>query len=411
MARTIRETRPVQTEEDIVKSYSQSPIDDAFVQNPYPFYEHARAGGGQLFFWDEFDVACTASFAAVWAILKDRRMGREAPPGFEPEKPPHQAGFWAVEDHSLLELERPRHTRLRGLILRAFTSRRIGELEPEISQLAHDLIDQIETQEFDLLKTFAEKLPVIIIARLLGVPENRADDLLNWSHAMVGMYQANRSHKAEVAAANAASEFAAFMVEYVNYRRKRPADDLITHLIAAEEDGERLTTDELITTCILLLNAGHEATVHTIGNGVRALLMAQTPPELLAPDHIDTTVEEIIRYDAPLHMFQRWAYEEIQIGNDIIKPGEKVACLLAGANRDPSRWQNPQTFDPTRPIQTNVTFGAGTHFCIGAPLARLELRTALPILFQRLPNLHLSDKPKFADKYHFHGLETLNVAR
>ncbi len=393
-----------------MKSYSQSPADNAFVQDPYPFYEHVRNADQPLFYWDEFAVACSVSYDTVWAILRDRRMGREAPPGFEPEKPPHQAGFWAIEDHSLLELERPRHTRLRGLILRAFTSRRIGALEPEISQLSHVLIDQIKDREFDLLDTFAERLPVIIIARLLGVPENRADDLLAWSHAMVGMYQANRTHKTEVAAANAASDFAAFMRDYIDYRRTHPADDLITHLIAAEEEGERLTTDELITTCILLLNAGHEATVHTIGNGVRALLMANTSPESLAPNHIDTTVEEIIRYDAPLHMFQRWAYEEIQIGEDVLKPGEKVACLLAGANRDPTRWRDPQDFDPARPIQTNATFGAGTHFCIGAPLARLELRTALPILFQRLPNLALTEEPKFAQKYHFHGLETLKVS-
>jgi unspecific monooxygenase len=394
-----------------VKSLSQSPTDDAFVQNPYPFYEKARALAGPLFYWEEYGLPCAVDYHTVWTILRDRHMGREPPPGQAPNKPPHQAGFWAVEDHSLLELEPPRHTRLRGLILRAFTSRRISELEPEIAQLAHDLIDRIDGPKFDLLSVFAQHLPVIIIARLLGVPEERADDLLAWSHDMVGMYQAGRSHASEVAAAKAAHEFADFMRDFVAFRRERPADDLITHLISAEQDGERLTTDELISTCILLLNAGHEATVHTIGNGILAMLRAGTPPDALGPGRIDQTVEEMIRYDAPLHMFQRWAFEDVQIGDHLVRSGEKVACLLAAANRDPARWQDPDVFEPARAIQTNASFGAGAHFCIGAPLARLELRTALPILLERLPNLRLADAPRYAPKYHFHGLETLMVTR
>jgi len=394
-----------------MQKFSQSPTQDAFVQNPYRFYETARASGGPLFYWQEFGIACSVSYATNWAILTDRRFGREPPKGLEPDKPAHQAAFWAVEDHSLLELEPPRHTRLRGLILRAFTSRRIKALEPEIAALCHQLLDTVQDDQFDLLSAFAQRVPVIIIARLLGIPDTRADDLLGWSHAIVGMYQAGRSHEMEVAAASAAAEFAGFMRDYVNYRRSRPADDLITHLIAAEQDGERLSTDELITTCILLLNAGHEATVHSIGNGVLALLKTGLQPEWLSADAIDQTVEEIIRFDAPVHMFQRWAYEEIELGHHTVKKGEKVACILAGANRDPARWDRADMFDPTRAIQTNVAFGAGVHFCIGAPLARLEMRTALPILFERLPGLKLAVEPRYGPTYHFHGLETLVVSR
>ena len=243
------------------------------------------------------------------------------------------------------------------------------------------------------------------------MPEGRADDLLAWSHDMVGMYQAGRSHASEVAAAQAARDFAEFMRDYVVFRRERPADDLITHLISAEQDGERLSTDELVSTCILLLNAGHEATVHTLGNGILAMLRAGVGRDALAAGCIDRTVEEMIRYDAPLHMFQRWAYEAVEIGDHVIRPGQKVACLLAAANRDPARWQDPDIFEPTRAIQTNASFGAGVHFCIGAPLARLELRTAVPVLFERLPNLGLAHEPRYAPKYHFHGLETLMVAR
>ncbi len=394
-----------------MKTYDQSPLADDFVQDPFGFYERARSGGEALFYWRDYDVACSVSFAAVSAILRDRRMGREPPPGHGPEKPDHQAGFWTVEDHSLLELEPPRHTRLRGLILRAFTSRRIAALGPEIAALSHELIDAIDGDTFDLLETFAQRLPVIIIARLLGVPENRADDLLAWSHDMVAMYQASRDHQIEATAARAASNFRAFMLEYVDYRRARPADDLITHLIAAEQDGQRLSADELISTCILLLNAGHEATVHTMANGIHALLAHGVSRNALAPENIGATIEEINRYCAPLHMFQRWAYEEIEIGRDCIKPGEKVACLLAAANRDPARWSEANRFDPLRPVQTNVTFGAGAHFCIGAPLARLELGISLPILFERMPGLRLAEAPRVASKYHFHGLERLLVTR
>jgi cytochrome P450 len=295
------------------------------------------------------------------------------------------------------------------LILRAFTSRRIAALGPEIAVLSHELLDAHEAAEFDLLPTFAQRVPVIIIARLLGIPDSHADDLLGWSHAIVGMYQAGRSHAMEIAANKAATDFADFMRNYVDYRRTRPADDLITHLIAAEEDGEKLSTDELISTCILLLNAGHEATVHSIGNGVAALLKSGVDPDWLTPANIDATVEEIIRFDAPVQMFQRWAYEDIEVGRHTFKSGDQVACILAGANRDPNRWDNPDIFDPTRPVQTNVAFGAGVHFCIGAPLARLEMRTALPILFDRLPNLKLAAEPRYAATYHFHGLEKLSL--
>ena len=217
------------------------------------------------------------------AILRDRRFGRALPPGAAPAFPDHLASFAAVEAHSMLDLEPPRHTRLRGLVLRAFTSRRIAALGPEIAALADGLLAACPA-EFDLLERFAQPLPVIVIARLLGVPEAMAPDLARWSHAMVGMYVRHRTRAAEDAAEAAASDFAAFLHGHIAARRTRPADDLITHLIAAEEDGARLSTDEMISTCILLLNAGHEATVHAAGNAVKAILEAGTAPR----DHART---------------------------------------------------------------------------------------------------------------------------
>lgn len=393
-------------------SLTQSPTAPEFVQNPYPFYERARAAG-RFFHWADYDLVCTTSAAAVNAILRDRRFGREIPADRRAPVPDHLAAFHAVEDHSMLELEPPRHTRLRALALRAFTGRRIAGLAPEIAQLSHDLIDALpQDGPFDLLPAFAQKLPVIVIARLLGVPEDRADDLLAWSHAMVGMYQAGRSRAMEEAAARAAADFAAFLRGHVEDRRHRPADDLITHLIAAEaKGGDRLTAEELIATCILLLNAGHEATVHSIGNGVRALLGHGRAADHLTPGRIEATVEEILRHDPPLHLFTRWAYEPVEVMGHHFAPGDRVGLLLAAANRDPAQWQAPARFDPGRPVRPHLSFGAGLHFCIGAPLARLELQVALPVLFARLPGLALAGKPAYADTYHFHGLAALNVIR
>lgn len=382
-------------------------MDPDFVQDPFAFYAKARVECGDMFWWQEYDMPALLSYELVSSVLRDRRFGRQAPRGHEPQKPPHQAGFWAIEDHSMLELEAPRHTRLRKLVLHAFTSRRVAALGPEIAQLAHDLARAFPDEPFDLLPTFAEKLPVIIIARLLGVPETDADQLLAWSHAMVAMYQASRDHATEVAAGHAGREFAAYIRDVIAAKRRAPADDLISQLIAAEDEGRQLSNDELIATCVLLLNAGHEATVHTIGNGVALLL---TRGQIARAAGVENLIEEIIRFDTPLHMFQRWAYEDIELGGRRIAKNSKVACLLAAANRDPARWSQADEFRPDRPIQTNASFGAGAHFCIGAPLARLELAQALPILFEVAPGLRLETPPQFANSYHFHGLKALQVS-
>lgn len=386
-----------------MKSLSQSPTDPDFVQNPYPFYEAARHAG-PFFHWADYGLACTTSAAACNAIFRDRRFGRESPLPRQIE--PHLAPFYSVEAHSMLELEPPRHTRLRGLVLRAFTSRRIAALGPEIAALSHQLIDEFPGGTFDLLPHFATKLPVIIIARLLGVPESMSGDLLQWSNAMVGMYMAGRDRNAEDRAIAATQAFTAFLRGYIETRRACPADDLITHLIAAEAEGDRLTTDELISTCILLLNAGHEATVHTIGNGVKTLLETGTQAALSNPD---PAIEEILRFDPALHMFTRWAYETVEVMGQTFHRGDQIALLLAAANRDPANWDAPATFDPTRIPKPHVSFGAGLHFCVGAPLARLELQIALPILLRRLPGVRLTEMPQYADVYHFHGLKHLMV--
>ncbi|EPX83345.1 Cytochrome P450 [Rubellimicrobium thermophilum DSM 16684] len=385
-----------------MRRLSQSPTDPAFVQDPYPFYDRARAGG-DLFWWEDYGLPCAVSHRAVSALLRDRRLGREAPSGFEPAIPPHLRPFYDIEAHSMLELEPPRHTRLRGLVLRAFTSRRIAALGPEIETLCDDLIDRFPRGPFDLLEAYGRVIPVVVIARLLGVPEERAPDLLRWSNAMVGMYQARRTRAMEDAAVQASIAFRAFVEETIARRRRQPGDDLLSALIAAEEEGHRLTTDEMVTTCILLLNAGHEATVHSLGNGAKALMQHGIR------EVDETVVEEILRWDPPLHMFTRWVYEDCDLFGFPFRRGDRVALLLGAANRDPEAYADPAGFDPARKGAAHVAFGAGIHFCVGAPLARLELLIGLRRLLARCPGLRLVAPPVYADVYHFHGLERLMV--
>jgi len=384
-----------------MKTFSQSPKDAVFVQDPYPFYDKTRETG-PLFFWEDYGLPCLTSHKEVSAALRDKRMGREAPEGFAPAIPPDLAPFYDVEAHSMLEVEPPRHTRLRGLVLRSFTSRRVAALAPVIKTLCHELLDTA-SGTFELQEVYAKPLPVIVIARLLGVPEEDRNRLLNWSNAMVAMYMAHRTAEIEAKAVKSTQEFTAYLKDHIAHKTKHPSDDLITALIDAEQDGEKLSHDEMISTCILLLNAGHEATVHSIGNATKTLL------ENNIVTVSEQTVEEALRFDSPLHMFTRWVYEDIDIAGHPFKRGDKIACLLGAANRDPAAYPNPNTFDPTRSGPTHTAFGAGIHFCVGAPLARLELLIGLQTLFERFPKLQMAQAPRYADIYHFHGLEALHL--
>ena len=388
---------------------AQSPINDDFVQNPYPFYETCLAKGGKVF-WEDYNMVSLFKYNDVSNILKDRRFGRECP---EDKKQFHRkdlAPFYELEDHSMLQLEPPKHTRLRGLVLRAFTSRKINSMAEEIEALCSQLMQNFSCNKVNILNEYANKIPVIIIARLLGVPEEMSDQLLRWSNDMVMMYQARRTEKHEERAIKASKDFSAFMRSYVEERRSKPKDDLITHLISAEENGEKLTTDELITTCILLLNAGHEATVHSLGNGIKVLLEnKKNTIDWQSKIKISQLIEEILRFDPPLHIFTRYAYDQIDLGDYTLKKGDEVALVLGATGRDKTLWSDPEYFDPNRIIKKNTAFGGGIHFCVGAALARLEMQIALPMLFTKYPKIELAEKPRYADVYHFHGLEKLLV--
>ncbi len=291
-----------------MKSLDQSPLDPDFVQNPYPFYDIAREQG-PLFHWNDYSIPCATGFSSVNDLLRDRRFGREMPADLKAETPEHLASFYALEQHSLLELEPPKHTRIHSLLVRTFTNRRVNDLALEIDQISHLLCDKINDQPFDLIKDFAEHIPVIIICRMLGVPEDMGPQLLRWSHDMVAMYQARRDRDIEDRAVTASLAFSDYIQQLMLERQKNPQNDLISHLIKARNQDEKLSEKELITTCILLLNAGHEATVHSISNAVKVLLETGQPPISFFKDEKSTlrAVDETIRFDPPLHMFTRIA--------------------------------------------------------------------------------------------------------
>ncbi|SEQ34562.1 Cytochrome P450 [Faunimonas pinastri] len=396
---------------------SQEPTDPAFVQDPYRFYRDMREAGPALF-WEEYGHWCFFDHRNVAALFRDRRFGREITHlvGREalgwPEIEPHVAPFYEVDAHSMLEREPPVHTRLRTLVNRAFVSRQVERLRPRIAALASELVDGFEGQgEVDLLAAFATPIPVTLIAELLGVPVAMAPQLLEWSHRMVAMYQFGRTRADEDAAVRATLDFVAFLKGYVTERRDRPEGDLISHLISVEAEGERLSEDELITSCILLLNAGHEATVNAIGNAVKALLEEgiDAGRAFASPEATENTVEELLRFDPPLHMFTRYALEDLEYEGIPFRTGDRVGLMLGAANRDPAVYPDPDRLWPERPKVAHTSFGGGIHFCIGAPLARLELQVALPTLFARLPQLRIVETPRYSDTYHFHGLSKLDL--
>lgn len=394
------------------------PRDPRFFNDPYSAYAEIRAAT-PVFFWEQYGFWCFAAYSEVSALLRDRRFGRQILHVMSreslgwPAPPAHLEPFDAIERHSLLELEPPEHTRLRALVNRAFLSRQVERLAPRIADLANDLIDAFEAQgEAELIGEFATPIPVAVIAELIGVAGDMESQLLEWSHRMVAMYQFGVTRAVEDAAATAASEFAQFLRETVAARRGDPRDDLISQLIAAEADGARLSPAELVATCILLLNAGHEATVHGLGNSVKTILETRVEgaQAFADPRASEAMVEELLRFDPPLHLFTRYALEDVEVAGVRLRQGERVGLLLGAANRDPKAFAQSDRFEPTRAPNPHVTFGAGIHFCLGAPLARLELRAALPILFRRLPGLRLAHAPRYRDAYHFHGLEALRVA-
>lgn len=398
---------------------NQDPKDQSFVQNPYALYAQMHEIRGPIF-WENYDMWCLADFDDVDAILKDKRFARLPPLGLErPPMADHLKDFARAEKHSLLALEPPEHTRLRKLVNRAFNARQIATMENDIRLLANECIDTfIDQRSAELLNAYATSIPVTVIAQLLGVPKCDCEQLLSWSHDMVRMYTLTQSHEDELKANRAALEFQDYLRLLIMEKRATPKDDLISHMLAEAQLGSKnevtsqLLDEEIISISILLLNAGHEATVHQFGNTIKTLLEnnCDTNQLLGSTDAANATVVEAMRYDAPLHLFTRYAQTGVDLGHGVqLERGEEIALLLGAANRDPNKFANASSFLPKRTDANHVSLGAGVHFCIGAALAKLELRVGLQTLFERIPDLTFSKPPMYQNSYHFHGLEALQL--
>jgi len=398
------------TEDITLRQFSQDPKDATFFNNPYGFYAKLHETGGPIY-WNDYGFWCLTEFDAVNATLRDSKFARLPPPGFaQPEHPQHLQAFAKVEESSLLALEPPQHTRIRKCVNQAFANRRVTQMHAGIESLANQLIDKLEAyHETDLLRTYATTLPVTVIARLLGVPESECDALLDWSHAMVRVYTLTQTRQEEIIANQAASDFRELLLELIKTRRRSPTDDLLSHLVTIESDA--LSDDEIVSTAVLLLNAGHEATVHQIGNAVNLLLQLNWNKNWVDNEREgDKIIAEAMRYDAPLHLFTRYAQTDVELHPGIVvEKGEQIGLLLGAANRDPNRFASADQFMPDRNDAATVAFGAGLHFCVGAILAKLEMRIAINTLFKRLPNLQLAETPVYQNSFHFHGLEALKV--
>jgi len=390
-----------------------------FIDDPWSLYRRLHATPGPVW-WSAYGFWCLKEYADVDAALRDRRLKRLPPPADTPPAwPAHLARFADTERHSLLAMEGRAHTRLRKFVTRAFVSRQVMRLEPGIRTLCRQTLDALlatagDSRRADLLAGYATPIPVTVIARLLGVPDEEIDDLRRWSAAMVTVYTLTQTRAQEDAAERAAAEFIDRIERLIEQRRHSPRDDLISHLLALHAKPDPLLDAEIVSTAILLLNAGHEATVHQLGNAVLTLLEpGRAPPGGLFATAAgrDAAVQELTRFRAPLHLFIRYAQQPLTLSGGIrIDEGERIGLLLGAANRDPARFEAPDRFDPSRGDGGSLAFGAGVHYCLGVQLARLELGIALQMLFERLPTLRLVDTPRFADTFHFHGLERLDVS-
>ncbi|MFF5440087.1 cytochrome P450 [Streptomyces achromogenes] len=393
------------------------PWDPAFVADPYPAYAELRARG-RVIRYEPSDQWLVPHHADVSALLRDRRLGRTYLHRFTHEEfgrtppPPEHEPFHTLNDHGMLDLEPPDHTRIRRLVAKAFTPRTVERLAPYVHGLADELVAALaDNGGGDLLTDLAEPLPVAVIAELLGIPAADRPLLRPWSADICGMYELNPSEETAARAVRASVEFSGYLRELIAARRAEPGEDLVSALIAAHDEGDRLTEQELVSTVVLLLNAGHEATVNATVNGWYALFRHPGQLAALRADHslVPSAVEELLRYDTPLQLFERWVLDDIEIDGTTIPRGAEVALLFGSANHDPAVFDGPGRLDLTRAQNPHISFGAGIHYCVGAPLARIELAASLSALLERAPTLALAAEPERRPNFVMRGLRGLRV--
>jgi cytochrome P450 len=391
------------------------PLSPEFIRDPYPHYERLRRT-------DPVHVTPHGMFLAsrhaeASLVLRDKRFGKDFV-----ERSKRRYGPKIMEEpifrsmsHWMLQQDPPDHTRLRGLVVKAFTARRVEDMRPRIQQVVDQTIDRVaERGQMDLIEDFAFRLPVTIICDMLGIPEEHREVFYTGSRDGGRILDPVPMTSAEIAQGNAANLMAQmYFQQLFELRRRNPGEDLTTQLVQAEEDGSKLSNEELTANIILLFGAGHETTVNLIGN---ALLALHRNPDQLAllksnPALITNSIEEFLRYDSSVQLTGRVALEDIDgLGDKKIPKGETVLCLLGSANRDPVVYPDrPDRLDITRPNVRPLSFGGGIHFCLGAQLARIEAEIAISTLLRRLPELRLddADNPEWRPTFVLRGLKRL----
>jgi cytochrome P450 len=397
------------------------PSDPGFLEDPYPVLSGLRESA-RVFYDEGRERWFVTRHEDVRACLRDKRLGRNFRHVMTAEEigvPPLDArwqAFWATERWSLLWLEPPDHTRIRKLVAAAFTPRSVEALREPARELASQLLEPLaEAGRMELLYDYAQPYSIAVICRMLGVPLDRHRDLLDWSHRMVKMYEFDVPDEAADAANRAATEFQEYVRALIAERRAQPREDMVSALVAARVDGAQLTDEEIVSTVIVLLNAGHEASVNTLGNGM--LAFARHPEQWRRVVERDVTAatagEEMIRYDPPLQLFERWVLtDDFTIGDVAVPRGEKIALLFGSANRDPRVFERPDEFDVGREnAGQHIGFGGGIHVCIGAPLARIELEASVDAIARYWPDFELSREPRRTGAFVIWGLQGLQLAR
>ncbi|RCW43254.1 cytochrome P450 [Halopolyspora algeriensis] len=400
--------------------HAETPVlDDEFVQDPHVRYAHMRADAPaqRVLTVTGMPVWVITRYAEARAALADSRFSKDfrrmgaVMDGHAQQGKPRPEFADSIQAH-MLNMDPPDHTRLRKLVMKAFTARRVEALRPRIEEITAELLEAMaakasDMSDVDLLDEFAFPLPIRVICELLGVPEERRDEFRTWSNSLVGGDPES--------ARQAAGAMSTYLVELIARKRREPADDLLTALIEASEDSDRLGEQELVGMVFLLLVAGHETTVNLIGNGVLALL--RNPDQLAAvradPARVSDVVEETLRYDGPVNLATlRFTAEAVTMGDVEIPEGELVLVSLSSANRDEDKYAGAQEFDLDRSTSGHLAFGHGIHFCVGAPLARLEGQVAVRRLIERFPNLSPAaphDDVRWRFSTLMRGLETLPV--
>ncbi|MCB8943054.1 MAG: cytochrome P450 [Ardenticatenaceae bacterium] len=385
-----------------------NPLSPEFRLNPYPTYDLLRQHA-PIFYWERWQHYFLSRYDDCSALLRDNRLGQGE--SNEEWAPDSQKDLVRLQKDWVLFKNPPDHTRLRGLVYKAFTPRVVEQMRETIQTITDRLLDTVQDKgEMDLIADLAYPLPVTVISEMLGIPREDQDRFQEWSNALARSLDLTDDSAVYDRASEAAAVFTDYLADLAEQRRRQPQNDLLSALVAVEEEGERLTANELYATSSFLFVAGHETTINLIGNGTLALLRHPDQFALLKGDLglVKTAVEEFLRYDSPVQMTSRLAHEEIAYKGHIFPRGTQISFLLAAANHDPERFENPHQLDITRQKNQHLSFGNGIHYCLGAPLARLEGEIAFTTLLRRLPNLALAtETPAYSDNYLLRGLKCL----